>query len=97
LVTKRLFQAHNFAWSIKRQWEDGRDGEDNAIARAERYGATPIARVYSDDYWEADPHDSPGRLYRFPDGSEYVVGETGHWVAPALKKGNRRTKNYVLA
>jgi hypothetical protein len=88
-------QAHNFAWAIKRQWEDG-DGERNAIVRAERYGAKPVARVYSHDHWEVHPHDSPARLYQFLDGSQYVVGETGHWVAPALKKGNQRAKNYEV-
>ena len=88
-------QAHNFAWATKRQWEDG-GGEANAIVRAERYGAKPIARVYCEEYWEADPHDSPARLYEFPDGSQYLVGETGHWIAPAHKKGNQRAKTYEV-
>jgi hypothetical protein len=80
--------AHNFAADMKLTW--GSNGtrrvtfqaEENAIKVAARRGAKPSTPV-SDDY-------EPGKIWIFPDGSDYIIGDNGGWIAPVRNQGRPR-------
>ncbi len=88
-------RADMFAWNTKVAWE--RPGaEHNANRRARKAGAVAVCRVRCPGHWYETPDDAPGRLYRFEDGSEYIVGENGSWIKSARGPGRNATLNYEV-
>lgn len=81
-----MTKANNFQTTMKRVWE--MPGlEHNAVVRATRLGATQI-RPFGHDGFRETPGDMPASLWRFRDGSEYVIGDDGSWCMAARRPGS---------
>ena len=77
--------AAEFARKMKRYWDDP-DEEHNANVVAAWFGGKAKRRAITPNHWYKTIGDAPGTLYQFPDGSGYVVGNDGHWIAsPSLR------------
>jgi hypothetical protein len=79
--------AANFAYQTKLAW-DNPSAEHDANVRARRLGAAPIGAAHTPNVWFVTPNDAPP-LYRFADGSEYVVANDGHWITAPRGRGRR--------
>lgn len=82
--------AHNFAYSTKVAWERPA-AEHNAIKRAERLGAVRVGPASTPDVWQFVPGDMPSSLWRFRDGSDYIIGDNGSWMQACRPRGQRKT------
>lgn len=86
------YDAHNFSYATKRAWEEAPRGEHNAVKRAQRLGAVRICAVICPDVWQFQPGDMPASLWRFLDGSEYIIGDDGHWIQSPRPPGRKRAR-----
>jgi hypothetical protein len=83
--------ADNFAYMRKTFWEKR---SVNAVEYAKRRGAEIVQAVNVPDHWINEPGDEPGYLMEWPDGSRYIVGQNGHWVAAQYGAG-QKTPRYI--
>ena len=86
--------AGNFTQVMKRAWER-QSGELNAVTRALNLDAVRV-RAYpeaNERHWINKPGDIPCSLYRFKDGTFYVIADDGH----SIFSPNRPGKNLLAA
>ncbi len=83
--------AENFAYRTKLAWETRR-GEHDANVRAIRLGGVAIGPAVTPNHWYRTFGDAPATLYRFPDGSVYIVGNDGHWITAARNPTRKRAR-----
>jgi hypothetical protein len=85
-------RAANFAYRMTQIWEKR---SEDAVAVAERQGATIMYPVNSNDHWINEPGDEPGYLMVWPDGSMYIVGQNGNWITSPRRPGRNHDATYV--
>ncbi len=85
--------AANFAYKTKVAWEKP-EAEHDANVRAIRLGGRAIGPAITPNHWYRTIGDAPATLYQFPDGSQYVVGNDGHWItSPTAPTRRGRSRN----
>lgn len=91
-------QAANFKQHMKRVWGDGpapKHSTENANDEAIRYDATCVRAFMTKEYHDV-PGDIAASLWRFRDGSEYVIADDGAMMHPAITSRRKYRERIVV-
>lgn len=77
-------KSHQFHTRIKQHWERSQMVDARKLATS--MGAVPV-RPFRSHSFENVPGDMPATLWRWPDGSEFVIMDSGNSCHAARTKG----------